>query len=85
MTDVFGFIMTVCFITCYIPQAIKIVKTKSVKDISPMMYVIAALGNYFAILYGVGGEMKSWLVIESAVCLVLTCLVLGLWYKYEKL
>ena len=85
MNDVFGILMTVCFITCYIPQMIKIVKTKSVKDISPMMYVIATLGNLFAILYGVGGEIKPWLVIESFVCLILTCLVLGLWYKYEKL
>lgn len=83
MFDIFGILMTTCFVLCYVPQIIKIAETKSVGDISPLMYIIAALGNLFAVSYGLGPGGKIWLVIESAACFSLICVILGLWNRYK--
>ena len=84
-SDFSGLLMTVCFIFCYLPQIWKINETKSVKDISPAMFLVAALGNLFAILYGSYPVFQGWLVLESAACLILILSVLGLYIKYKEI
>ena len=47
-----GFIAGFCTTIAFLPQIVKIVKTKSTKDVSLLMYVIYCIGVIMWILYG---------------------------------
>lgn len=49
--QVFGWLYTICFAICYIPQIIKTFKTKKVEDISISLFSLSLLGYLSAILY----------------------------------
>lgn len=83
MNELSGILMATCFVICYIPQIIKILKTKSVAGISVGMYSMAALGNLFGIFYGFNNEEMLWLFVNSIICLILTSIVLFLQQKYK--
>ncbi|HLL60397.1 MAG TPA: SemiSWEET transporter [Candidatus Nitrosocosmicus sp.] len=48
-----GFIAAILTTISFLPQVIKILKTKQTKDISLLMYVILATGVFLWIVYGV--------------------------------
>jgi len=83
MNELSGILMAICFVVCYIPQIIKILKTKSVASISVGMYSIAALGNLFGIFYSLNNEEMLWLLVDSIICLILISIILFLQQKYK--
>ena len=48
-----GWMAAICTMVAFVPQVLKIVKTRSVKDISVGMYFIFCLGVFLCIIYGV--------------------------------
>ena len=48
-----GFIYNVCFISCYWPQIIKSLKTKSVEDVSIALFIISIIGYMSATAYAI--------------------------------
>ena len=46
-----GWIYTLCFAICYIPQIVKSIRTKKVDDISVSLFVLSLLGYISAIIY----------------------------------
>jgi len=66
----------------FIPQIIKIIKTKSAKDVSLVMFIIISFGISLWLVYGI---LKSDIpiIIANAVTLVFNLIVLGLKYKYR--
>lgn len=50
--EVFGFLAAILTTTAYVPQAVKIFKTKEVNDVSLSMYLIMLLGICLWFYYG---------------------------------
>ena len=48
---VIGWLYTICFAVCYIPQIVKSLTTKKVDDISVSLFVLSLLGYISAIIY----------------------------------
>lgn len=46
-----GWIYTLCFAICYIPQIIKSIKTKSVNDVSISLFILSFIGYICALVY----------------------------------
>lgn len=66
-----------------LPQAIKIFRTKSAKDIAPSSYVIMVFGSFIWILYGL--ELKSLpIVIPNVLGVILGAVILVGWLRYGK-
>lgn len=67
----------------YYPQAYKIWKTKSARDISLSTYYIFALGTFIWTLYGI--YLKDLVIIASfSIGIIGSWLVLGLSLYYKK-
>ncbi|MHB8550610.1 MAG: SemiSWEET transporter, partial [Acidiferrobacterales bacterium] len=68
--NVFGFLAGTLTTIAFLPQAIKIWKTKSTKDISLGMFTLFVTGVFLWIVYGVGiGSVP--VIIANTVTLVL--------------
>lgn len=52
MTNFFGYISAFCTTAAFIPQAIKVYKTKQTNDISLGMILLMTIGVGFWIIYG---------------------------------
>ncbi len=66
-----------------LPQAIKIFRTKSAKDIAPLSYLIMVVGSSIWILYGF--ELKSLpIVIPNVLGVILGTVILLGWFRYGK-
>ena len=66
-----------------LPQAMKIFRTKSAKDIAPISYVIVVVGSFIWILYGL--ELKSLpIVIPNILGVILGTVILVGWFRYGR-
>ena len=66
-----------------LPQAIKIFRTKSAKDIAPISYVIMMFGSSIWILYGL--ELKSLpIMIPNILGVILGTVILVGWFRYGR-
>jgi MtN3 and saliva related transmembrane protein len=67
----------------YIPQVVKIYRTKSARDVSFRMFSLLATGVSLWLVYGI--MMRSTpLIFANFVTLALSLTVLGLKIKYER-
>ncbi|MHB8427415.1 MAG: SemiSWEET transporter [Acidiferrobacterales bacterium] len=80
--NVFGFLAGTLTTIAFLPQAIKIWKTKSTKDISLGMFTLFVTGVFLWIVYGVGiGSVP--VIIANTVTLVLAVTILVFKIKYK--
>lgn len=49
--EVIGWVYTICFAICYVPQIVKSIKTKKVQDISISLFVLSLIGYLCASIY----------------------------------
>jgi MtN3 and saliva related transmembrane protein len=75
-----GFIAGFCTTIAFIPQAIKIIKTKSTKDISLPMYIIYSIGLIMWLTYGYLNNSYS-LIAANIITLVLSTFILTIKLK----
>ena len=81
--DLLGAIAGAITTLTFLPQVIKTIKDKSVKDISLMMFVIAAVNEAMWIIYGVLKD--DWVIIlTNAVILCLSLTVIYLKFAYTN-
>ena len=77
-----GFFAAFCTTFAFLPQAAKVWKTKSTKDISLLMFLIFAIGVISWLIYGVLlSELP--LIIANAVTLVFAISILIAKIKYD--
>ncbi|MGB9771087.1 MAG: SemiSWEET transporter [Candidatus Kapaibacteriota bacterium] len=82
-TQIVGSIAAVMTTTAFVPQAVKIIRTKSTKDISLGMYVILTTGILFWLIYGILlGEAP--IIFANTIGFILTFIILILKIKYRK-
>ena len=66
----------------YIPQALKIWKTKSSHDISSIMFAMLGTGNFLWLIYGL--NLNSFPIIAAnAISFVLVLIILAMKLKYK--
>ncbi|MCG3665686.1 SemiSWEET transporter [Aliarcobacter butzleri] len=53
MENLIGYFAAFCTTIAFIPQAIKIIKTKNTKSLSLAMYIIFSLGVFSWFIYGI--------------------------------
>jgi MtN3 and saliva related transmembrane protein len=66
----------------FVPQIIKIRKTKSVEDVSLHMLLQFALGMLLWLLYGIHIR-NSILIVANAISFVSLVIAIGLFFKYK--
>jgi MtN3 and saliva related transmembrane protein len=76
VTETIGFIAAACTTTAFVPQALRVWRTRSAEDVSLAMYVIMLAGVLLWIVYGARIHSVP-LVVANGVSLVLAGAVLG--------
>lgn len=72
-----GILCTISFI----PQVIKIFKTKHTKDLSLVTFFVFSLGVFFWLIYGI--LIKEFpVILANAAMLILALLIVGMKIKY---
>jgi uncharacterized protein with PQ loop repeat len=86
MHNVFGLIVAFVFTCAYVPQIIKIIKTKTSAGVSPMMYWFCVVGYISGILYitlaGATG-LVVWVLAGYILSLIFCLWSLILIYRYD--
>ena len=77
--DLIGAAAAVCTTVAFLPQIIKIIRTRHTKDISIVMYVIFTTGVFLWLLYGILIE-KIPVILANGITLVfcITVIILKL-------
>ncbi|MFW3145586.1 MAG: SemiSWEET transporter [Thermoplasmatota archaeon] len=81
-TSAIGFIAAVLTTSSFVPQVVKVVRTKHTKDISLLMYVIITLGISMWLAYGIFIHDLP-VIAANAVTLVFVLLVLFFKIRYR--
>ncbi len=82
MTEAIGFIAAVFTTFAYLPQFIKVLKSRSAKDISMKMYAMMTTGVLLWLIYGI--RLRSLpIIVANGVTLALTAAILGLKIRHK--
>jgi len=82
LTEAVGFIAAVLTTTAFVPQFIKVWKTRSTQSISLRMYLMLCTGVLLWLVYGF--EIRSLpVILANGVTLVLTLAILVLKIRYK--
>tara|TARA_X000001036_G_scaffold254825_1_gene237223 strand:+ start:9179 stop:9442 length:264 start_codon:yes stop_codon:yes gene_type:complete len=78
-----GFLAAICTTIAFLPQAWKIYKTKSSKDISLPTWIIFSFGVFLWLIYGIL-IMSFPLILANIFTLLLSLFILIFKIKYNK-
>jgi MtN3 and saliva related transmembrane protein len=80
--SILGFVAAFCTTVSFIPQALRVIKTKHTKDLSLAMYSMFNVGILLWLIYGV--LIDAWpIIIANVITLALTLIILVLKIKYK--
>ena len=77
-----GFFAAICTTVAFFPQAVKVWKTKSTKDISLSMFIIFTIGVFAWLAYGIIISNLP-LILANAVTLTLSLFILVYKLRYK--
>ena len=77
-----GFIAGFCTTIAFIPQVINIIKTRSTKDISLLMYIIFCTGLVLWMIYGYLNYSYP-IIIANAITLLLSIAIIVMKLKWK--
>jgi len=80
--DILGYVAGLITAFTFLPQVLKTWKTKSAKDVSLAMFVIALSNQVLWLAFGILRE-DPVIIITNAVMLVMTSLMIALKLKYN--
>lgn len=81
--DILGYTAGAITSLTFLPQVLKTWKAKSAKDVSLLMFVIAAINEAMWIVYG--AMLNNWVIIlTNAIVLVMSLIMIVLKLKYGK-
>ena len=81
--DLSGAIMAISFMLCYLPQILKIIKTKSSSDISPTMIFLGLSGYIFGMIYMFLNVFGTWWFLNYLTGIISSMFLLYYWYKHR--
>ena len=77
-----GFIAAICTSVAFVPQALKIYKSKTARDISLPMWLIFSFGVFLWLIYGIL-ILSLPIIIANVVTLLLSLFILFFKVKYS--
>ena len=77
-----GFFAAFCTTIAFLPQALKVWKTKSTKDISIYMFIIFTIGVFSWLIYGIIISDLP-IILANVVTLILSLFILVFKLKYK--
>lgn len=80
--EIVGIVAGALSCTTFLPQVIKTYKSKSTKDVSLLMFVIAAISTALWLIYGILIDSFA-LTFTNAIVLLLSVIMLVLKLKYN--
>lgn len=81
-TNIIGMVAATLTTLAFIPQAVKVIKTKHTKDLSLFMYIFFTLGLLLWLVFGI--LMKSLpIIMANGVTIVFAVVILGMKIKYK--
>ena len=83
LTDSVGLVAGLLTTIAFVPQVLKIYRTKSGRDISARMFTLFSIGIVLWLVYGF--LLGQWpIVLANAVTLVLSLTIIGLKIRYRR-
>lgn len=80
--DILGYAAGAITTLTFLPQVIKTWKGRSAKDVSLMMFIIAAINEVMWIAYG--ALLDNWVIIvTNVIVLAMSLIMIGLKLKYS--
>ena len=83
--EIIGWIYTVCFAICYIPQIYKSIITKKVEDVSVSLFTLSLFGYIAALTYTIGDIGINYILITNylfgGLC---SFIMIVIYYLYKK-
>jgi MtN3 and saliva related transmembrane protein len=83
VADSIGMVAAVLTTIAYVPQVVKIYRTKSARDVSFRMFSLLSTGVSLWLVYGIMTRSAP-LIFANLVTLALSLIILGLKMKYER-
>jgi uncharacterized protein with PQ loop repeat len=84
MENIFGFLMSACFFSCYFPQIYLLLKNKDSNNISLVTYYITTFGYLNGIIYWIYTSSGIWILISTIINLIVCLYATWLVIKYRK-
>jgi uncharacterized protein with PQ loop repeat len=84
IAEIFGIIMTISFMFCYIPQILKIFKNRSSKDVSLALILMSICGYISGMVYMFLTQFGVWWFANYSVGLVMCIILVYAWFKFQK-
>jgi len=82
LTEIIGFIAAIFTTLAYVPQFIKVWRSRSAKDVSKRMYLMMCTGVFLWLVYGI--LLRSLpIILANGAALILTLGILGLTIKHK--
>ena len=81
--DISGFIMMIAFMSCYIPQIIKIIRTESSSDLSSSMIILGLVGYIFGMIYMFSNIFGIWWFLNYVTGIVSSSILFYYWWKHR--
>ena len=82
LTSLIGFIAATLTTIAFLPQVIKVWKSRSAKDISLGMYFLFSTGVLLWLIYGI--LLAAWpIIIANLITLLLALLIVGMKLKFD--
>ena len=82
LLEYIGFFAAFCTTIAFLPQAAKVWKTKSTKDISLLMFIIFTIGVFSWLIYGITISDLP-VILANTVTLILSLFILVFKLKYK--
>jgi uncharacterized protein with PQ loop repeat len=82
--ELFGIIMTMAFMFCYVPQIVKIFQNKSSKDVSLMLILMSIVGYISGMVYMFLTTFGLWWFMNYSVGLIMCSILVFAWFKFKK-
>lgn len=83
LTEICGYAAAACTTLSFVPQVLKIWRTRSAADISSSMYVLFIAGLALWLVYG--AALKSWPIVgANTVTIALAAAVLWMKWRFRR-
>jgi MtN3 and saliva related transmembrane protein len=80
---VLGYAAAICTTASFVPQVLRVWRTRSADDISAAMYVLFIAGLALWIAYGLA--LRAWpIVVANSVTIALAGTILGLKWRFAR-
>lgn len=83
LVEILGIIAGTLTTTSFLPQLIKIIKTKSAKDLSLGMFIIFTTGILLWLIYGILTKTLA-IIIANSITFLIASTILILKVRYDK-